>query len=238
MENGLRGRGGIQFAYVLPQVAGKPIVLVIPMPLQMGWVESPLYFCAATKTARDITTNYSDYPVGNLPPHKFVNPVKGDKEFEALPSTLNDPQRCQYCLEVYVDNFMNIVIPTSKDLLEHVATAVMTGIHNVFPANIIDSNDPIFEKKLVKKEGQYALFKTLLRFEFISNRKTMWPEEEKQPKLLTTLRSWIRVGSLRQRVLFKEFESVVQKVRHAFTALPGGRGLLSSYNRLVNRRPR
>jgi hypothetical protein len=30
------------FAYVLPQAAGKPIVLVVPTLLQMGWVESPL----------------------------------------------------------------------------------------------------------------------------------------------------------------------------------------------------
>jgi hypothetical protein len=31
--------------------------------------------------------------------------------------------------------------------------------------------------------------------------------------------------------------SVIAKVRHAFTALPGGRGLLSLCNRLLNRRP-
>jgi hypothetical protein len=35
------------FAYVLPQEDGKK-----------GWVESPLYFCAATETSHDVTMEY------------------------------------------------------------------------------------------------------------------------------------------------------------------------------------
>ena len=42
------------FAYVLPQPPGCPTTLVIPTSLQMGWVESPPLFCAASETARDI----------------------------------------------------------------------------------------------------------------------------------------------------------------------------------------
>ncbi len=42
------------FAYVLPQPEGSPTMLVVPTSLQMGWVESPPYFCTATETARDI----------------------------------------------------------------------------------------------------------------------------------------------------------------------------------------
>jgi hypothetical protein len=72
---------------------------------------------------------------------------------------------------------MSIVIPTSQEQLEHVAMAVMTGIHDVFPANIIDADDPISEKKLLKGEGQYLLFKMLLGFDFDGKCKTMWLEE-------------------------------------------------------------
>ncbi len=43
---------------------------------------------------------------------------------------------------------------------------LMTGIHDVFPADIIDNNDPISVKKLLKGEGQYLLLKTLLGFNF------------------------------------------------------------------------
>ena len=60
------------FAYVLPQEEGMPITLVVPTSLQMGWVESPPYFCAATETARDIASDYCDTPVGSLPHHKYA----------------------------------------------------------------------------------------------------------------------------------------------------------------------
>jgi hypothetical protein len=42
------------FAYLLLQPLGSPVILVIPSLLQMGWVESPPFFCAATKTIHDI----------------------------------------------------------------------------------------------------------------------------------------------------------------------------------------
>jgi hypothetical protein len=75
------------FAYVLPQKEGMPITLVVPTSLQMGLVESPPYFCAAMETARDITSDYCDRPVGSLPHHKFAKHITGAKEFNELPST-------------------------------------------------------------------------------------------------------------------------------------------------------
>jgi len=144
---------------------------------------------------------------------------------------------CRYCLEVYVDDFMSIVIPTSHKHLGHVATAVMTGIHDVFPANINKGDDPISEKKLLKGDSQYSLMKTLLQFDFDGNRETLWLEEEKRAKLLTILHQWLCATSREHRIPFNKFESVVAKLRHAFTALPGGRGLLSPCNRVLKLRP-
>ncbi len=60
-----------------------------------------------------------------------------------------------YMVEVYVDNFISLVIPVSKAQLCHVATAVMTGIHDVFTPNIDNSCGPILEKKLTQGEGRY-----------------------------------------------------------------------------------
>jgi len=112
----------------------------------------------------------------------------------------------------------------------------MAGIHDVFPADIIDGYDPISEKKLLKGEGQYSLFKTLLGFDFDGQRKTMWLEEQKRAKLLATLHAWIRAGNREREVPFKEFKSIlVAKLRHAFTAPPGGQGLLSPCNQLLKK---
>ena len=61
------------FAYILPQEEGKSTTRVVPKSLQMGWVESPLYFCVATKTARDIASNYCDNPTGSLPCHNLLS---------------------------------------------------------------------------------------------------------------------------------------------------------------------
>ncbi len=119
--------------------------------------------------------------------------------------------------------------------LTHMGRAIMAGIHDVFPVDIIDGNDPISKKKLLKGEGQYSQFKTLLGFDFDGKQKTMWLEEQKRAKLLTTLHAWIQAGNQEQGVPFKEFKSIVAKLRHAFTALPGGRGLLSPCNRLLKK---
>jgi hypothetical protein len=46
------------FAYILPGAGlHEQIQLVIPDALQLGWSESPPFFCAATATARDIINN-------------------------------------------------------------------------------------------------------------------------------------------------------------------------------------
>jgi hypothetical protein len=65
-----------------------------------------------------------------------------------------------------MDDFMSMVIPTSQEKLDLVATAFMTGIHDVFPSNITNKDDPISEKKLLKCKGQYSTLKTLLGFYF------------------------------------------------------------------------
>ncbi len=60
------------FVYVLHQLPNQPIYLVVPTSLQMGWVESPPFFGAASETARDVAQNYSKTKLGTLLPHKFT----------------------------------------------------------------------------------------------------------------------------------------------------------------------
>ncbi len=142
------------FAYVLPQPKDAPTMIVVPTSLQMGWIESPPYFCAATETARDIVTEYTNMPVGSLPPHKFVTYTTNGRSYTDLPDKHED-QRFSTLVEVYVDDFMSLVIPVSKAQLTHTASAVMTGIHDVFPANDVDEgDDPISVKKLKQQDGQ------------------------------------------------------------------------------------
>ena len=55
------------FAYVLPQPTGKPLHLMIPAAVQMGWIESPRLFCAAMESAQDLTQHFVDSAIP-LPP--------------------------------------------------------------------------------------------------------------------------------------------------------------------------
>ena len=157
----------------------------------MGWVESPPYFCAASETARDIAPECIETPVATLPQHKFQKYVMGDEQVQRLPQTSKDDTGFVYMVEVYVDDFMSLVIPVSQDQLRHVRTAIMTGIHDVFPPEEEDANDPILEKKLGNNEGRYSTLKTLLGFTFDGEHKTMWLEEAKREKLLTILTGWL-----------------------------------------------
>jgi hypothetical protein len=56
----VQGADCYNFAYVLPQAAGKLIQIVVPSAVQMGWVESPSLFCAVTELARDLAQHFVD----------------------------------------------------------------------------------------------------------------------------------------------------------------------------------
>ena len=226
------------FAYVLPQLAGEQIYIVVPTSLQMGWVESPPFFCAASETARDVAQDYCETAIGSIPPHKFTNHVIGNSAYEALPEHDDNNNTFRYLLEVYVDDYVALVIPTSREQLRHIGDSTMTGIHDVFPQDDNDNNDPISKKKLEHGDGEFGVTKTILGFDFDGVEKTIWLEEAKRASLLTILHGWIRSSKRGTTgIPFKEFESVVQKVRHAFTAIPAGRGLLTPCNKIIQKRP-
>ncbi len=117
-------------------------IVVLPL-LQMGWVESSPYFCAATETRRDIATTYCETRIGTLPSHKFDKLVSADDAVGELPDTPATN---------YVNNFMAIVIPTTRQDVKHIGQAVMHGIHDVFLADDNDANNLISKNKLLKGE--------------------------------------------------------------------------------------
>ena len=226
------------FAYVLPQPEGSPTVLVIPTSLQMGWIESPAYFCTASETSRDVASAYSQTPMGTLPPHKFEHYMMGGSEVTALPDTVSDNSGFKFIVEVFVDDFMSLAIATSQQQLVHVGTSTMMGIHEVFPPSTVPKEDPISEKKMEKGDSQFDTQKTLLGFDFDGVNKTIWLEESKRASLLLILKGWLRTcRRSTQGIPFKIFESVVAKVRHAFTTIPAGLGLMSPCNKILALKP-
>ena len=152
--------------FVLPQEEGQPPKLVIPTSPQMGWIKSPPYFCAASNTARNVAEDYVETPIGSIDNHKCVHHAAQGKDFDLLPATSTSEKRLNYMVEVYVDDFISLATPTSREQLVHVANAVMSGIHDVFPADKDDSNDSLSLKQILKLESMWALHKDILGFAF------------------------------------------------------------------------
>ena len=137
-----------------------------------------------------------------------------------------------------MDDYISLVIPRCRKDLRHVANAVLCGIHDVFPADENDAEDPISLKKTKKLEVMWALNKDILGFTCDGVEKTMWLEEDKRNALLTVLKGWLRASERgRVGVPLGEFQSVVAKLRHAFVAIPSGKGLMSPCNRALHREP-
>ena len=92
------------FAYVLPQEEGLPVKLVVPNALQMGWKESPGFFCSASETARDVAEELAGFngQQYDLPMHKFEHLIK--KPTQVTPP---DPDVTPWAaIEVFVDDFI------------------------------------------------------------------------------------------------------------------------------------
>ena len=151
-----------RFDYVLPQDEGKPVKLDIPPSLQMGWIESQPYFCAASDMAQDVAEQYIETQVGSRPQHKFVQHDAQGKAFKSLPIMTNDDGKLQEMVEVYIDDFILLAVPISHEQLVHVANLIMGRIHDMFPADDEDDNNPLLLKNILKLESMRALHKDIL----------------------------------------------------------------------------
>ena len=137
----------------------------------MGWIESPPYFCTASKTGRDVAVQYIETPIGSLPNQKFIEHTTKSVNFKAMP-LVDDVNKLSNLVEIYVDDYISLAVPTSQEHLIHVATVIMMGVHDVFPADSNDDNDPLSLKKLEKLEAMWALHKDILGLAFDGVEKT------------------------------------------------------------------
>ena len=225
------------FSYVLPSTFGTDEVkLVVPTSLQMGWIESPPYFCVASETARDAAALYAELPIESQKPHAFLHYTRVNDEYDKLPRNATK-HKFQYLMEVYMDDFITLAIPTCQQQLDHLASATMHGIHDVFPPAPTPDIDPISEKKLKKLDGAWANVKEILGMTFDGVNKTIWLADTKRDALLTTLRTWTRNASKRKGIAFHEFRTTLSKLQHAFLTVPAGKGLLSVFYVVLRKEP-
>ncbi len=223
------------FAYTLPGNATEPVRVVIPHALQMGWTESPGYFCAATETGRDIMQALID--AGTVcPPHAldaFMTPPT-----PARRQTTPETERKWQMSVVYVDDYILAAVEDrTGTLLQRAGRAALHTIHGLFPpparSGHRDGKDPISTKKLAAGDAQWADTKELLGFVFNGKDRTVHLTQRKAVGIADDTAKLLK----KNRVALHKFQSIVGKMRHVTTILPMARGLFTPLNRALRGAP-
>ena len=152
---------------MLPNTPGKPIEILVPSALQMGWTLSPPFFCAAAETARDVAQIYVAEVVGSLPKHPLEDLTMPETFTLPDAAVLTGAQSETFVqlLESFVDDFMHLVQSTDPEVLRYCSRALLHGIHSVFPPPTItghSGSNPVSVKKLEKGEGIWEVRKEIL----------------------------------------------------------------------------
>ena len=219
------------FAYVMPQPPGEPVRIVIPTSLQMGWVESPGYFGAASETARDVSESYVRTPIGSIGSHKFLHHTQTGayQDVVGVPPDLYT-QPFKYMLGVFVDDFISLVIPRCQADLDHVAASILHGIHDLFPPDEDDNEDPVSLKKLLKGDGAWELRKELLGWIFDGRYKTIELAPSKVADRLALLDDCLKQARRGKSIPMDTFQKLVGKLQDTAMGIPGGAGLMTPLN--------
>ena len=212
------------FAYVMPDPPGSPIRLVLPSALQMGWCESPGYFCTATDVASDVM---EDVMEGDAP----LSVVIPGEEFMMPEEPIVFAKKSSRCNKVYVDDFCLAVQPDSAEYLVRMSRAALTAIYSVFPgpekSGHVGGRDPVSAKKLKQGDARWAKMKTVLGFEFDGEARTV----RLPPIKLSTYLREIDELLANPSTTLKAFRRVIGKLRHAAMILPAELGFFSPLNR-------
>ncbi len=224
------------FCYTIPPASDDEDLLdrliVVPSSLQMGWRESPPYFCTATETARDIIEAFFQGDMSNLEIHPVEQhlcvhpsgtlPSPSAKPAYTSAQTIRDD--VQRFVEVYVDDFIAGTNDLSQPNLQQMARAVLHGVHSIFPPPAVSGHngeDPVSHGKLLKGEGFWDFKKEILGWDFDGQHFTIQLPPDKVQKLQDKLDAILE----EPQVPHKEYEKIMGKLNHASIGIPNGRGL-------------
>jgi hypothetical protein len=217
----------------MPSAAGKPIRLVIPSALQMGWNKSPAYFCATTETARDVAQHWIDgnKSLSEHPMEIFTTPT-----IPAQRQLADEPR--QQMSAVYVDDYCLAAVEDSTGtLLQRTAKATLHAIHSVFPTpeatGTPDAKDPISEKKLAKGDARWDTQKEILGYWLNGSNRTMQLPPGRADILLQEIKSTLK----KKRVPLKRFRSLAGRLQHAARILPAAKAFFTPLNNALKGTP-
>jgi hypothetical protein len=221
------------FAYVMPSDPGTPMRLVVPSALQMGWNESPAYFCATTETARDVAQTWIDQKKKQPkhPMEPFTTPTEPARQQTSSGAS-------HQMSSVYVDDFLLAAVEDSSGtLLKRTARATLHAIHSVFPpprsTGMLDAKDPVSEKKLAKGDARWATGKEILGYWLDGTARTVQLPADRAADLLKEVKRILK----KPRVPLKRFRSIAGRLQHAARILPSARSFFTPLNQALRGSP-
>ena len=216
------------FCYALPTPEETTDIadtlLVVPNCLQMGWCESPPFFCAASETARDVIKSL--LAESTLPPHAFEHKMMEGIPSDDCASRLQGAIQYANLIEVFVDDFIAVTNDTSTNHLKQFSRAMLFGVHSMFPPPAITGHhgeDLISQKKLNQGEGTWSSTKEILGWLVDGADFTI----SLLPDKCTKISKLIKKVSKMKACPLQKFQELAGKLQHASFAIPGGRGLFS-----------
>ena len=222
------------FCYVLPSLQDRSslddIEIVVPNSLQMGWCESPPFFCSGSETARDIIERIKN---DDLPPHKYENDMlKTVRETDSV----RHLSGLTTLLEVYVDDFIAACNDIRRPTLLRLSRAMLHGIHSIFPPPEVTGHngfDSVAYKKLVGGDGVWDTQKEILGWIIDGEAYTI----QLPPKKCADMCILIRRILKQKKSPLHEFQKLAGKLQHASTALPNGRALFTPFDMAMRHDP-
>ena len=229
----IRDEDSFNFACVLPQPTREPTRIMILAAVQMGWVESPGFFCTVTESARDLTQHFVDNAVA-LP----WDPVEDLMAIEDVPIRGRTIAPTKL-LQVYVDDFCHAATQSVDG--SHIPTirrAAIHGIHALFPptsvTNHLDGKEPLSRKKLEHGDGNFETRKEMIGFLFDGVKRTVRLPAEKAKAYIKEAHQVLR----RKTVPLRKLQALVGKLRHASVILPAAKGFFTPINTALRGTPK
>ena len=230
-----------------PKEGDDTIYYVVPSALQMGWKNSPAYFCTATDLTRRLIGRVLSLTAeeGICLPHKYdeyiVPPGMPLGAWELREDIVLE-------LQVFVDDFMNgLASPRENrglgDQMQWVGRSAMHSIHSVFPPPDVLSHeggkDSISTKKLGKGDAMFNREKEMLGKWLrghAGGERTVGLTKEKVDKYVGAIEEALK--SPAHRVVLQRFQKILGKIQYASEVMPAMKGYLTPLNQaLVGKTP-
>ena len=238
----------LNFVFEMPQRPGdERRYFVVPSALQMGWQNSPPYFCTTTEAGKFILQRVLAFSLdtGIDTEHPLEEACLSGRNPDG---PWEGPVDLAIVAQVFVDDFVNgLAGPPGRASLTReqrwVARAAMHSIHSLFPPPEVleheNGKDSISRKKVNRGDARFEATKELLGLLMCGSpgdKRMIGLPETKKDKYREAIRRALE--SPAYRISLRQYQKILGKLVYAGAVIPGMRKLFTPlYDQLKGKAP-